>query len=157
LHNHDGVISILDNREGSIRPLGERGQKIAKVILSVDDILKEISSNGKEKRGEGIPLPNTSGTIKVFSSNAIKKNRGSGSGQQLLNPPQPLRGEAFSMKHFQNSGVLNQIKGFFKVQSQDYNLPFRVVTLVKKFKSPPKTVLNSSTFDETILIFMNNL
>jgi hypothetical protein len=62
------------------------------VILYVDDILKEISSNGKEKRGEGIPLPNTSCTIKVFSSNAIKKNRGSGSGQQLLNPPQPLRG-----------------------------------------------------------------
>jgi hypothetical protein len=74
LHNQDGVISILDNREGSIRPLGERGQKIAKVKLSVDDILKEVSSNGKEKRREGVPLPNTSGTFKIFSSSAIKKS-----------------------------------------------------------------------------------
>jgi hypothetical protein len=78
LHNQDGVISILDNREGGIRSLRERGQNIAKIKLSVDDILKEINSNGKEKRGEGIPLPNTSGTFKIFSSSAIKKNRGSG-------------------------------------------------------------------------------
>jgi hypothetical protein len=55
LHDQDGVISVLDNREGSIRPLGKRGQKIAKEILSVDDILKEVSSNSKEKRGEGSP------------------------------------------------------------------------------------------------------
>jgi hypothetical protein len=116
LHNQDSVIGILDNREGCIRSLRKRGQKIAKMKLSVDDILKEVSSNGKEKRGEGIPLPNTSGTFKIFSSSAIKKNRGSGSGQQLLNPLQPLRGEAFSMKHLQNNGVLNQIKGLFKVQ-----------------------------------------
>jgi hypothetical protein len=149
LHNQDDVISILDNREGSIRTLRERGQKIAKIKLSVDDILKEISSNGKEKRGEGIPLPNTSGTFKIFSSSAIKKNRGSGSGQQLLNPPQPFRGEAFSMKHLQNSGMFNQIKGLFKVQLQDNNLLSRVVTLVKKLKSPAKIVLNSSPFDET--------
>jgi hypothetical protein len=74
LHDQDGVISILDNREGSIRPLGERGQRIAKVILSIDDVLKEVSSNGKEKRGEGIPLPNPSGTFEIFSSSAIKKN-----------------------------------------------------------------------------------
>jgi hypothetical protein len=31
------------------------------------------------------------------------------------------------------------------------------MTLVKKFKSPAKAVLNSSPFDETILILMNNL
>jgi hypothetical protein len=61
--------------------LGERGQKIAKKKLPVDDILKEISNNGKEKRGEGVPLPNTSGTFKIFSSSAIKKDRRSGSGQ----------------------------------------------------------------------------
>jgi hypothetical protein len=54
--------------------LRERGQKIAKVRLSVDDILKEVSSNGKKKRGEGIPLLSTSGTFKIFSSSAIKKN-----------------------------------------------------------------------------------
>jgi hypothetical protein len=66
-------------------------------------------------------------------------------------------GEAFSMKHLQNSGMFNQIKGLFKVQLQDNNLPSRVVTLVKKLKSPAKTVLNSSPFDETILVFMNNL
>jgi hypothetical protein len=74
LHHQDSVIGILDNREGSIRSLRERGQKIAKVRLSVDDILEEVSSTGKEKRGEGIPLPNTFGTFKIFSSSAIKKN-----------------------------------------------------------------------------------
>jgi hypothetical protein len=74
LHDQDGVISILDNREGSIRPLGERGQKVAKGMLSVDDILKEVSSNGKEKRREGIPLSNPSGTFKIFTSSAIEKN-----------------------------------------------------------------------------------
>jgi hypothetical protein len=37
--------------------LGERGQKIAKVKLSVDDILKEISSNGKEERGSPCLTP----------------------------------------------------------------------------------------------------
>jgi hypothetical protein len=51
-----------------------KGQEIAEVKLSVDDILKEVSSNGKEKRGEGIPLPDTSGTFKILSSSAIKKN-----------------------------------------------------------------------------------
>jgi hypothetical protein len=74
LHHHDSVIGILDNREGCIRSLRERGQEIAEVKLSVDDILKEVSSNGKEKRGEGIPLPDTSGTFKILSSSAIKKN-----------------------------------------------------------------------------------
>jgi hypothetical protein len=54
--------------------LGERGQKIATVILPIDDELKEVSSNGKEKRGEGIPLPNPSGTFEIFSSSAIKEN-----------------------------------------------------------------------------------
>jgi hypothetical protein len=61
--------------------LGEWGQKLAKIKLPVDDILKEISSDGKEKRGEAIPLPNTSGTFKIFSSSAIKEDRGSGSRQ----------------------------------------------------------------------------
>jgi hypothetical protein len=148
LHNQDGVISILDNWEGGVSSLGERGQNIDKIKLPVDDTLKEISSNGKKKRGEGIPLPNASGTFKIFSSSAIKKDRGSGSRQQLLNPPQ---------RPFQNSGMFNQIKGLFKVQLQYNNLPSRVVTLVKKFKGPTKTVLNHSPFDETILVFMYNL
>jgi hypothetical protein len=156
LHNEDGVVSILNNWEGGISSLRERGQKIAEIKLPVDDTLKEVSNNGKEKRGEGIPLSNASGTFKFFSSSAIKKDRGSGSGQQLLNPPQPFRGETFSMKHLQNSGVLNQIKGFFKVQLQDNNLPSRVVTLVEGFKSRTKTVLDRSTFDETILVIMDN-
>jgi hypothetical protein len=91
LHIQDGVIRILDNWEGGISSLGERGQKITKIKLPIDDTLKEINNNGKEKRGEGIPLPDASGTFKIFSSSAIKKDRGSSSGQQLLNPPQPFR------------------------------------------------------------------
>jgi hypothetical protein len=75
----------------------KRGQKIAKIKLPVDDTLKEISSNCIKKWGEWIPPPNTSGTFKFLSSSAIKKYRGSGSGQQLLNPSQPFRGETFSM------------------------------------------------------------
>jgi hypothetical protein len=116
LHNEDGIVSILNNWKGGISSLRERGQKIAKIKLPIDDTLKEVSSNGKEKRGERIPLPNTSGTFKFLSSSTIKKDRGSGIGQQLLNPAQPFRGETFSMKHLQNGGMLNQIKGFFKVQ-----------------------------------------
>jgi hypothetical protein len=38
------------------------------------------------------------------------------------------------MKHLQNSGMFYQIKGLFKVQLQDNNLPSRVVTLVTLVK-----------------------
>jgi hypothetical protein len=71
----------------------EKGQKIAKIKLPVDDKLKKISSNCIKKWGEWIPQPNTFGIFKFLSSSAIKKYRGSGSGQQLINPSQPFRGE----------------------------------------------------------------
>jgi hypothetical protein len=57
LHNKDGVVSILNNWEGGISSLREREQKIAKIKLPVDDTLKEISNNGKEKRGSPCLTP----------------------------------------------------------------------------------------------------
>jgi hypothetical protein len=73
LHHQDSVICILDNREGCIRSLRERGQKIAKVRLSVDDILKEVSSNGKEKRGEGIPCLRPLEHLKSFPAVPLRR------------------------------------------------------------------------------------
>jgi hypothetical protein len=114
LHNEDGVISILNNWEGGVSSLRKRGQKIAKIILPVDDTLKEINNNCKKKWGERIPLPNTSGTFKVLSSSAIKKYRGSGSGQQLLNPSQPFRGKPLACSISKTVECSTRSKAFSK-------------------------------------------
>jgi hypothetical protein len=52
----------------------ERGQEIAKIVLSVDNTLKKISSNCKKKWGNRIPLPITNSTLKIFPSCAIEKH-----------------------------------------------------------------------------------
>ena len=53
--------------------------------------------------------------------------------------------------------MLYFIKGFLKIQLENDDLFSRLMTHVKVFKGPCKTVMDSSCLDEPILIFMNEL
>jgi hypothetical protein len=53
--------------------------------------------------------------------------------------------------------VLSEIKGLLKIQLKDNNFLSGLMTLMKKLESPTKIVLDSFTFDESILIGMHNI
>jgi hypothetical protein len=55
LHNEDGVIIVLDDREWALRPLRKGGKDITKHAFSINDTLKQVSSNCKEEGGKRIP------------------------------------------------------------------------------------------------------
>ena len=72
-------------------------------------------------------------------------------------PVNPLVREALVFKHLQNDRVFQFIKSFFKIQLQDHNLFFGVVAEVKELKSPDQTVLDCSSFYESILVWVNQV
>jgi hypothetical protein len=53
--------------------------------------------------------------------------------------------------------MLNSIKSLFKVQLQDNNGVLGNFALVNVLKRPCQTIMDGSTFNEAILIFMNAL
>jgi hypothetical protein len=105
----------LDNRERVLRPLWERRMKIANFIFLVNSMLKKVSSNGKQKGGERISLPDTTNTSEVFSSSSIQEHRSSPRAKKLINPHDPFLRETLCLQHIKNSRVFNQVECFLNV------------------------------------------
>jgi hypothetical protein len=75
LQNQEGIVCILDDRERSIRVLGNRREEMTLPIFIVDNTLQQISSNSKKERGQRITLPDPSLAFELFASHPIKKHR----------------------------------------------------------------------------------
>lgn len=63
--------------------------------------------------------------------------------------------KTLGLKEFKDGVMLNFVEGFFKIKLQDDHLLFRVMAQVKIFKGPSQAILDGYTFDEAMLISMN--
>jgi hypothetical protein len=59
------------------------------------------------------------------------------------------------LDHLNNSSMLYGIKGFCEVKLDNDNRLLRLLALVYVFECPSQTILNSSGFNEHILILMH--
>lgn len=69
----------------------------------------------------------------------------------------PSGRKTFGIQHFKHNSMFQKVESLLKIKFKDNNLSFGMMTLVKIFKSPSQTILNRSSFNETILVIMNNL
>lgn len=53
--------------------------------------------------------------------------------------------------------MVHHIKRFFKVDFKDHNLFFALVALMNILETPCQTILDGPPFDETILIWVNDV
>jgi hypothetical protein len=53
--------------------------------------------------------------------------------------------------------MFNHVKGFDEVKFKNNGLSFGLVTMMKEFKTPNETILDSPAFDEAILVLVDDL
>ena len=121
----------------------------------INGSLKQIGCDDKEKGGQGVSLSNTTFANKLSAWDTIKKDRGFPSGEYVFDPRQPFAIKSHLFHNLKHSPVLNCIKGFSEVKLEKHDFFLGGLTLMYILKGPSKTVLYSSTLNETILITMN--
>jgi hypothetical protein len=91
-----------------------------------------------------------------FPRNSIKQDFRSARLQNTFDPRNPLMPKTFNFQNIQNGVMLNFVKSFLKIKFQDDNFFLKMVAQVKVFKSLGNAILDGSTFNETILVLVDD-
>jgi hypothetical protein len=91
-----------------------------------------------------------------FSKHPIENNFGGARREDVIDPREPKFPKTLCLKNFKDGSMLNLIKSLFKIKFKDDHFFLGMMTQVKVFKGPGKAILKGSTFDEPILVPVNN-
>jgi len=108
--------------EEELTGIGRLMRPLCLALLRMD--WSRLAARKKKEWGKGIPLPKSSFTVNVLPRDSIKQNFRDPRLEDILNPRDPSVGKTFGSEDFEDGGMLNFIKGFFKVKFENYNFLF---------------------------------
>ena len=81
----------------------------------INGSLEKVSGKNKDQGGQRVTLVYSRTAMKLAARNPVKQHRRSASGENTINPRQPLVVEAHVFHDVKHGGVFNYIVGFGEI------------------------------------------
>jgi hypothetical protein len=149
-NNDEGVIGILEDgtreivHQGVKEEAGEGGE--------TEHLLKDVSDNVEQKRGERVSLPESPPALDPAPRDAIKKDRRLAGVVEKADPRAPKFRKAFSTHDAVKGVPADGVKGFAEIQLKNSGRSCTFVTTLHDVSGVDKVFRNRASRNKTSLV-----